>query len=101
MIGALAWRERTKLAWAALGTVLAQAALGGVLVRFLDPAALAIAHAALAQLCFGLVVAVSASPRLRVQIGPSAIAAIALFAQTILGAPARHHVLAPIPPISG
>src|SRR5438477_5997736 len=33
----LAFRMNTRLAWAALGTVLAQAVLGGVLVRFLDP----------------------------------------------------------------
>jgi cytochrome c oxidase assembly protein subunit 15 len=61
MIGGLAWRERTKLAWTAFAAVLAQALLGGVVVKFVTPAAATIAHAALAQLCFGLTVAVAVS----------------------------------------
>lgn len=46
-----------KLAWSALAAVLAQAALGGALVKLVDPKLLAISHACLAQLCFGLTVA--------------------------------------------
>ncbi|HLK62700.1 MAG TPA: hypothetical protein VKU19_04645 [Bryobacteraceae bacterium] len=49
---------RTKLGWTVLVTVVAQALLGGAAVRFFDPKALSVAHACLAQLCFGLVVAV-------------------------------------------
>src|SRR5215471_21142134 len=53
MTGGLAWRERTKLAWTAFGAVLAQAVLGGAMVKLVDPAVLAVMHASLAQLCFG------------------------------------------------
>lgn len=102
----LAVRLRTRLAWAALATVLFQAALGGVLVRFLDPAAGAVAHAALGQLFFGLTVAVAltvytagSSPRF--EINPASIAALALLAQTILGAAVRHNIAGPIPHIAG
>jgi cytochrome c oxidase assembly protein subunit 15 len=102
MTAGLAWRERTKLAWTAFGTVIMQALLGGVLVKFVDPASLAVIHAALAQLCFGLVVAVvfSVSPRLRVEMAVAGAPA-ALFAQTILGAAARHNLAGPIPHIAG
>jgi cytochrome c oxidase assembly protein subunit 15 len=102
----LAIKLRTRLAWIALAVVLLQAALGGILVRFLDPAAGAIAHAALGQLFFGLTVAValsiySRSSGVRVEITPASIAAIALFAQTVLGAAVRHNVAGPIPHIAG
>lgn len=103
MTAGLAWKVRTKLAWAALGAVIAQAAVGGVLVRFVDPAAVAIVHAALAQLCFGLVVMVvcdSGKHRYLTVAAPLA-AAVALFAQTILGAAVRHNVVGPIPHIVG
>src|SRR5690242_13381830 len=40
LVAGLAWRERTKLAWVALGTVIAQAAVGGLLVKWIDPASL-------------------------------------------------------------
>ena len=96
MVAGLAWQQRTRLAWAALGTVLAQAALGGVLVKFVDPAAAAVAHAALAQLCFGLVVAVACGGWAGWHPAP-----IALFAQTVLGAALRHNVTGPIPHIAG
>jgi cytochrome c oxidase assembly protein subunit 15 len=106
MTAGLAWKERTRLAWTALATVMAQALLGGVIVRFLDPAAAAVAHAALAQLCFGLVVAVacdwSPPPVAGQPWRPAPLAATgALFAQTILGAAVRHHVVGPIPHIIG
>jgi cytochrome c oxidase assembly protein subunit 15 len=102
----LAWRERTKLAWAALGTVFGQALLGGVVVKFVDPAPLAVAHAALGQLCFGLVVAVACDSGLTTLAGqawrPAPLAAAAaLFAQTILGAAVRHNLAGPIPHIGG
>ncbi len=103
----LAFRVRTRLTWIALATVVAQAALGGVLVRFLDPKAGSIAHAALAQLFFGMTVLLwvesraAGSPR-NSQVRPVAIAAAAaLFAQTILGAAVRHGVVGPIPHVAG
>ena len=105
LIGGLAWRLRTKLAWAALGTVLAQAALGGVLVRFVDPAPLAVMHAALAQLLFGITVAIAVSPTARDRKGAVApallVTPIALFAQTVLGAAVRHGIAGPLPHIVG
>jgi cytochrome c oxidase assembly protein subunit 15 len=106
MTAGLAWRERTRLAWTALGTVVAQALLGGLVVRLLDPAAAAIAHAALAQLCFGLVVAVACGSGLTALAGqawrPAPLAAVvALFGQTILGSAVRHNAVGPIPHIAG
>jgi len=85
-----------KLAWWALAAVLAQLLLGGVLVKLVDPKILAIAHASLAQVCFGLTAAISAgyyadcgagsglAPRLAVAV---------LLLQTILGAAVRHNAL--------
>jgi cytochrome c oxidase assembly protein subunit 15 len=98
-----------RLGWAAVSTVLAQAALGGAVVRFIDPKSLSIAHACLAQICFGLTVAIvvshfpclptapaSASP------GPApTLAAVALFLQTILGAAVRHGAMTAVPHIAG
>jgi len=106
MTGGLAWRERTKLAWAAFGAVLAQAVLGGAMVKLVDPAVLAVMHASLAQLCFGLTVAVACSADLSVCAAqawrPALLAAaVALFAQTILGAAVRHSLVGPIPHIVG
>jgi cytochrome c oxidase assembly protein subunit 15 len=99
----LALRLRTRLAWTALATILTQAALGGVLVRFLDPKAAVILHAALAQLFFGLTVILWLAPEAR----PSGnaryamFAAAAIFLQTILGAAVRHGVIGPIPHVAG
>jgi heme a synthase len=103
LVAGLAWRERTKLAWAALGTVIAQAAVGGLLVKWIDPASLAVLHASLAILCFGLVVGqVADLPRDWAGREPVPFAAaIALFAQTILGAMVRHNLAGPIPHIIG
>ena len=97
----IALRARTRLAWTALGLVLAQAALGGVLVRFLTPAWAAVAHACLAQLFFGTVAAMVAGGlngkfELR-----TTIAAVALFAQTILGAAVRYGLVLLAPHIVG
>jgi len=103
----LAFRVRSRLAWVALATVLAQAGMGGVLVRFLDPKAAAILHAALAQVFFGLTVLLwmgartSGSGR-KFPVPPIPhIAAVALFSQAILGAAVRHGVIGPIPHVAG
>ena len=48
----------TRLAWAAVAVVLAQAALGGIAVRFVIPAWATIAHASLGQLFFAIMVAI-------------------------------------------
>jgi len=100
MVAGLAWSRRTKLAWAALGTVLAQAAVGALLVKWVDPASLAVVHAALAQLCFGLVVAVACGQQRSLTVVPLC-AAVALFGQTILGAMVRHNLAGAIPHIIG
>ena len=103
----LALRLRTRLAWIALATVLAQAAIGGVLVRFLDPKAASIAHAALAQLFFGMTVLLWLESRgYRGARSPHLppipmVAAAALFAQTTLGAAVRHGVVGPMPHVVG
>src|SRR5512140_2726925 len=52
---ALAMRKNG-LAWIAVAVVLAQAALGGVAVRFVTPAWATIAHASLGQLFFAIIV---------------------------------------------
>jgi heme A synthase len=97
---------RTRLAWSALGLVLAQAALGGVVVRFVTPAWATIAHACLAQLYFAVVVAIVvdlymvASPTVMRSPAPL-VAAVALFAQTILGAAVRYGVVLPAAHIGG
>jgi heme a synthase len=88
----LALRSRRRLAWWALATIAAQALLGGAMVKLIDPKWLAIAHASLAQICFGLTVAVAAG-----YYGVSGagnwvarVAAAVLFAQAVLGAAVRH-----------
>jgi cytochrome c oxidase assembly protein subunit 15 len=103
LTGSLALKLCTRLAWTALGVVLFQAAVGGILVKFLDPAPAAVAHAALAQLFFGITVALALSTfsSFRIEITPASIAAVAVFAQTILGAAVRHNLAGPIPHIAG
>jgi cytochrome c oxidase assembly protein subunit 15 len=101
LTAALAVRLRSPIGWIALGTVLAQAGLGGFLVRFLDPKAAAIAHAAIAQLFFGMTVVMAAGRAAFGVAGRAACTALALFAQTILGAAVRHGVIGPIPHIAG
>src|SRR5450432_114122 len=97
-----AWVRR--LGWIAVGTVLAQAALGGVLVRYLTPKPASIAHACLGQLYFGLMVAICVGQRKatpeRISVLPL-MAAIALFAQTILGAAVRHNAAGLLPHFIG
>ena len=88
-----------KLGWVLLATVLAQAALGGALVKLVDPKFLSISHACLAQLCFGLTVAIAVGLQGWTASGGAGnmvvprIAVAALFGQTILGAAVRHNAL--------
>jgi cytochrome c oxidase assembly protein subunit 15 len=97
------------VAWSAFATVIAQALLGGAAVKFIDPKPVSIAHACLAQLCFGIIVAVSASLFLAnlphnatPAPGPAPlIAAAALLVQTGLGAALRHNVTSVVPHIVG
>jgi cytochrome c oxidase assembly protein subunit 15 len=94
----------TKLAWAAVAVVLAQAALGGIAVRFVIPAWATIAHASLGQLFFAIMVAICV--RLYAPVDgrwavPTLLAAVALFAQTILGAGVRYGVVAGVVHITG
>jgi len=104
----LAVRMRTRLAWTALGLVLAQAALGGVVVRWVTPTWATIGHACLAQLYFAVVAAIVVD--LYVEPGVShglaggsacPTAVVALFAQTILGAALRYGVATPVAHIAG
>jgi heme a synthase len=100
----LALWTRRKMAWLAFGTVLAQAVLGGVLVRWLDPKSLAITHAVLAQVCFVIVVAVNhsltvAPPKQSRERKGAVFAALALFTAIVLGAAVRHGVLGVYPHI--
>jgi heme A synthase len=93
----------TKLAWAAVAVVVAQAALGGIAVRFLTPAWATIAHASLGQLFFAMMVAICVGlfAGFDGAHGPSLICAAALFAQSILGAGVRYGVVAPVAHIVG
>ena len=96
LIGVQAFRVGSKLAWVAFATVIAQALLGGAVVKLVDPKSLAIAHACLGQLCFGLTVAVAVElwPPSAGRVGTvPALAVAAVFVQTILGAALRHAVL--------
>jgi len=97
-----AWVRR--LGWIAVGTVLAQAALGGVVVLWVTPKSASIAHACLGQLYFGLMVAICIGQRkttqARMPVLP-VIAALALFAQTILGAAVRHNAMGLLPHVAG
>jgi cytochrome c oxidase assembly protein subunit 15 len=103
----LALWSRTRLAWAALGLLLAQAALGGIVVRFVTPAWATIAHACLAQLFFAVVVAIVVDTDKQPAAGSAfrspapAVAAVALFAQAILGAAVRYGVVLPAAHIAG
>ena len=92
-----------QMAWAAVIVVGAQAALGGVAVRFLTPAWATIAHASLGQLFFAMMVAICVGlfAGFDGAHGPSLICAAALFAQTILGAAVRYGVVAPVAHIVG
>jgi len=89
-----AWMRR--LGWAAAVAVLAQVALGAAAVRLVTPKTVTIAHACLAEICFGLFVAIAAGQVIGlvdISTGHSLaplVAAVALFGQTILGAMVRY-----------
>jgi cytochrome c oxidase assembly protein subunit 15 len=99
MTFALAVWSRRRTAWLAFAAVAAQALLGGAAVRSVDPQALAIAHACLAQLCFGLVV-VQVMPPVEFRMALLAPAG-ALLVQTSLGAAVRHGAIGVIPHVAG
>jgi cytochrome c oxidase assembly protein subunit 15 len=90
----LGWKTR---GWLPFILVVAQALLGGLAVRMVMPKATVLAHACLAQLTFGAMVYAAARPYFPRISGnplpiPQIVAAVALFAQTILGAAVRHQL---------
>lgn len=90
----LGWKSRN---WLPFALVIAQALLGGLAVKMVMPKATVLAHACLAQLTFGAMVYTAARPYFPRASGnplpvPQIVAAVALFAQTILGAAVRHHL---------
>src|ERR1035437_5158816 len=93
-----------RLAWIAVAVVLAQAALGGVAVRFVTPAWATIAHASLGQLFFAIMVAICVGLFTGFKPGwaaPTLICTVTLFAQTVLGAGVRYGVIAAVAHIAG
>ena len=97
-------RHATGVDGAGAVVVLAQAALGGVVVRFVTPAWATIAHACLAQLFFAILVAICVGLFAGFDGGwaaPTFICTAGLFAQTILGAAVRYGVVAPVAHIAG
>jgi cytochrome c oxidase assembly protein subunit 15 len=103
------------LGWTALALVVAQAVLGGMRVLHGDPALTATVHAILAQIFFVTIVSLTlftsqwwnndqpqlddpASPRLRTL---SAVTAITIFIQLILGAGFRHGAFQILPHMIG
>jgi heme A synthase len=83
--------------------VVAQAALGGVAVKFVTPAWATIAHASLGQLFFAITVAICVGLYAGSEVGfngrwaaATLICTAALFAQTILGAGVRYGVIAAV-----
>ena len=96
-----AWMRR--LGWWAIATVVAQALLGGALVKLVDPKVLTVAHASLAQICFGLTVAIAAG---YYEVGGAGnrvarITVAVLFGQAVLGAAVRHGAMGVAPHIVG
>lgn len=95
------WMRR--LAWWTVAAVIAQALLGGAMVKLIDPKGLAIAHAAFAEICFGLLVAIVAGYYGGHGAGHwvARLAILVLFAQAVLGAAARHLAMGIVPHIAG
>ncbi len=107
------WRAEKRrwmriLGFAALGTVIAQGALGGITVLFYLPPAVSSAHAALAQTFFCIAVAMAlftskkwVEEQPRVEFDPrrpslftlTLLSIFVLYVQLILGAMFRHHGL--------
>ncbi|HEV8384065.1 MAG TPA: COX15/CtaA family protein [Candidatus Acidoferrales bacterium] len=116
-----AWMR--KLGWTALAAVIAQGILGGITVKFFLPPWVSVAHAALAQSFFCILVALalftskwwqsdlpalrytmpsSGALALRSLVGERAIkAAIVIFIQLLLGAAYRHHAFGILPHLIG
>ncbi len=105
------------LGWAALAAVVLQGVLGGITVLWLLPPAVSIAHAALAQLFFGITVSLAlftspgwknapdrqeGPPQAGLPLFHLALAgAAAVYGQLLLGAAARHAVLGVLPHVLG
>jgi cytochrome c oxidase assembly protein subunit 15 len=110
-IGLAIWlqrkEERTwlrRLGWAALGGVILQGVLGGITVLFFLPAGVSVSHAGLAELFFATVVSIAlfTSPGWKnptlykersraIPFGTlTAVAAVSMFVQILLGALMRH-----------
>lgn len=97
-----------RLGWIAVGTVLAQALLGGVVVLWVAPKPVSIAHACLGQIYFGLMVLVAWASRpahlsetWQAWRPAPLFAAAALFLQTLLGAAVRHNTAGLLPHLIG
>ena len=89
----LAFAMRTRLAWTAAGVIAAQAVLGGAGVILAEPLWIAIAHACLGQLQFGIVAAVVAQTfGVSLHLNRPALPAM-LLAQTALGAAVRYGII--------
>jgi heme a synthase len=99
----LGWKSGS---WLPFVLVIAQAMLGGLAVKMVMPKATVLAHACLAQLTFGAMIYTAARPYFpRLSGGslpvPQIVAAVALFAQTILGAAVRHQLSGLGPHLAG
>jgi len=100
---ALGWKTRF---WLPFVLVLAQALVGGMAVKMVMPMATVLVHACLAQLAFGSLVYATArrfyEPAVERTVPmPQIAAAVALFAQTILGAAVRHKLTDLAPHLGG
>jgi heme a synthase len=110
------WRREERrwvrgLGGVAVLAILAQAALGGLTVRFFLPAPISVAHASLAQLFFCLTVSLAVftkagwrwdEPKIEDPSQPplrriAVATTLAIFVQLVLGAAFRHHGLGIIP----
>jgi len=93
-----------RVSWIPFCFVLAQALVGGMATLLVLPKVTVLIHACLAQLAFGSVVYAVYQSRDRegaVLPVPQVTAAVALFAQTILGAAVRHELIGVVPHITG
>ena len=89
----LAFAMRTRLAWLAVGAIFAQALIGGAGVILSEPLWIAILHACLGQVQFGIVVAVTAQAY-GVTLTPAGATMLTLLlAQTALGAAVRYGII--------
>lgn len=101
---ALALRTRSRFAWIAFAMIVAQVLVGALVVLVVAPKVSTLLHACLAQLCFGALVLHTIALKTRLiewRNAPQTLAVIFLFAQTILGAALRHHMIGAVPHIVG